>query len=156
MTARAQSIAREGFGYGARAIGTMGYIVQDSSDSVVAASGGSADNSRQERDHYRPFNPLAYSRGNEGPRDAAPSVQAPTARINVSGVDRVTHGTPATGASNALAMVAPSLIASDAFAIRSAPGRAQHDIYVSVATRPRRDDKAVLMAALALLLDDDD
>lgn len=156
MTARAQSIAREGFGYGARAIGTMGYIVQDSSDSVVAASGGSADNSRQERDHYRPFNPLAYSRGNEGPRDAAPSVQAPTARINVSGVDRVTHGTPATGASNALAMVAPSLIASDAQAIRNTPGRAQHDIQVHVAARPRRDDKAALMAALALLLDDDD
>lgn len=156
MTARAQSIAREGFGYGARAIGTMGYIVPASIEAVVAASGGSADNGRQERDHYRPFNPLAYSRGNERPQDAAHSVPAPTVRINVGGVDRVTLDTPATGASNALAMVAPSLIASDAQAIRSTPGRAQHEIQVSVAARPRRDDKAALMAALVLLLDDDD
>lgn len=153
---RAQSIARRGFGYGALAIATRGYIVPAPSAEAVAQVDGSAGNGRRERDHYRPFNPHAYSRAEGAPQVAVPGVPAPEVPISVGGVDRVTHGTPATGAANSLAMVAPSLIASDAFAIRSAPGRAQHDIYVSVATRPRRDDKAVLMATLALLLDDDD
>lgn len=156
MTARAQSIAREGFGYGARAIGTMGYIVPDSIVEVAAAVGGSADNGRRERDHYRPFNPHAYSRADDVPQVAVPGVPAPEVPISVGSVDRVTLDTPATGAANALAIVAPSLLASDALAIRSAPGRAQHDIHVSVAAGARRNDKAALMAALALLLDDDD
>lgn len=152
MTARSQSIARDGFGYGARAIGTIGYIV---SDVVVvdAHVGGSADNGRFDRDHYRLFNPYLYRDDARVAQDDGSDVANLSATEYDSRVGRVA---PEIGASESIASVAPYLASRGNLSIQVAQDQQITQSKASmVSPRLRHDDEMALVSMLALMLGDD-
>lgn len=151
VSVRAQSIARKGFGYGARAIATMGYIVPDVVVVAGASVGGAADNGRRDRDHYRPFNPYLYRDDDRVAQDVGLDV----ANTGAAEYDsRVGRRAPTIGASESIASVAPHLKSRDNLGIQVAPEPQITQSKASrVSPRLRHDDEMALVAMLALMLD---